>query len=183
MYLTGTQIPTMSAAENRLNPLYFDEEIDSVLARIDAALPNCYQDHLDDTEALAKLSRQAVATLRMFREEVLAKTKEALGEGDIELLEPGDRSKVLLEALGRVLEYAEARSCLAVEAMRWDQMMKFGTGSPGTPTTQRRAGKPLTYRRLSEELTVAVRLNVERVVVAAEVRWCSNAPCVEQNTG
>lgn len=169
---------SMPVAEIHLESLYRYEEIEGTLAKIDAALPNCYQDHVDDTEALAKLSRQAVVTLRKFREEVLTKMKETLGEVDIELLKPGDGSETLLKTLGCVLEYAEARSRLVVEAMRWDQMMKFGTSSLGTTTP--RAGKPLTYGRLSEELTIAVRLHVERVVDAAEVRWCRNV-CVEKD--
>lgn len=158
---------------HEIRSMYGDEEIDGVLARVDEAIPKCYLDHLDDTEALAKLSHQAVAAVRKFREEVLAKTKEALGERDVQFLDPGDGPAVLQEALGRVLSYTEARSRLAIETARWDQMIKPGTGFSPPPAQQQPTGKPLTYSRLSKELTVAVRLHVERVVDAAEVRRSS----------
>ena len=171
----------MSGVDHEISSVYADEAIDSVLARVDEALPKCYNDHVDDTEAIAKMSHQAVATVRKFRQEVLARTQEALGERDVQFLDPGDGPVALQEALGRVLKYTEARSRLAVERARWDQMMKAGTDlSPSRPARQQTTGKPLTYHRLSKELTAAVRLHVERVVDAAEVRRSSKCTAVRE---
>ena len=182
--------------EELMSSMYLDAEVDSALRQIDSALLRCHSDHEEDTAELCSQSHKAVNTVRKFREEVLAKTKQVLGEGDMDLLVPGDGPKALLGALACVLEYTHANSRVAVGAARFLQMKDYSEISGRQPVrgqngaedetercsqevtigtslqAQRRrpSGPPRNFHQLEDQLKRAVRLHLEHVVETAEVR-------------
>lgn len=130
-----------SAEETGDDPLrspYLDGDIDAALTGIGEAISNFRQqhpNHLDLSEAveLAEFCGTAVKTLRKFREAAFAKTKGELGEGGLKLLNPGvDGPTALLEVLGGVLAYVEARNRIekdmriAAARIAFEQMLRFG---------------------------------------------------------